>query len=408
MKKPTSEWVKIETVIPYENNPRLNDNAVDYVANSIREFGFKNPIIVDKHNVIIAGHTRLKASQKLGLKEVPIIRATELTDEQVKAFRLADNKTAELASWDFDMMDSELGTLDIDMSMFGFEMDGGTPAAEIEVEEDEVSEVPNRTDIAFGDIFQLGNHRLMCGDSTNEECIDRLMNGTKAEISFTSPPYNADHLDISLSESRGGGTQKATQKKYLADNDKRTDDEYFEFLRQNVYLLLNYSDEVFYNIGVASGIKKTITRLLDHFSDKFKDLLYWQKINPMPVIVERVISSETELIIALGNNNSRAFNHFNDRMFHGVIRGKSASSTNEYADIHKATFPVYLPAEIISRFTTSNGTVLDCFGGTGTTMIACEQLDRRCFMMELEPIYCDVIVKRWEKFTGQKAVKLNG
>lgn len=124
MKKPTSEWVKIETVIPYENNPRLNDNAVDYVANSIREFGFKNPIIVDKHNVIIAGHTRLKASQKLGLKEVPIIRATELTDEQVKAFRLADNKTAELASWDYPVLDEEIGTLDLDMSLFGFNSNG--------------------------------------------------------------------------------------------------------------------------------------------------------------------------------------------------------------------------------------------------------------------------------------------
>lgn len=128
----------------------------------------------------------------------------------------------------------------------------------------------------------------------------------------------------------------------------------------------------------------------------------------MPVIREDVISSSIELIIAFGKNNTRSFKHFNDRYFHGVVAGISASSTNEYADIHKATFPVYFPAEIIKRFTPESGIVIDCFGGTGTTMIACDQLGRKCYMMELEPTYCDVIIDRWEQYTGQKAVLING
>lgn len=146
MKKPISQWVRITDVIPYENNPRRNDQAVDFVANSIREFGFKNPIIVDRRNVIIAGHTRLKAAQKLGLKEVPIIRATGLTDEQVKAFRLADNKTAELAAWDYTALEQELGKLNIDMSQFGlYETDIEAKDDTEEAELLDLSEKPGKT-----------------------------------------------------------------------------------------------------------------------------------------------------------------------------------------------------------------------------------------------------------------------
>jgi DNA modification methylase len=229
------------------------------------------------------------------------------------------------------------------------------------------------------------------------------MDGLKADIAFTSPPYNADHLDVPLSDERGGGTQKATQKKYLADNDKRSEDEYFDFLCANIDLLLVNATETFYNIGVAAGSKTTIARLLNKYQNQFKELMYWVKDNPMPVITESVISSATELIICFGENGSRAFNHFNDRLFHGVINGHSAALSNKYADIHKATFPVYLPTEIISRFTPDNGTVIDCFGGTGTTLIACEQLNRKCYMAELDPHYCDVIINRWEQLTGEKA-----
>ena len=292
-----------------------------------------------------------------------------------------------------------------EMADFGFDTFGDEEDAPAEVVEDEAPEVDEGDPVCQrGQVWVLGNHRLMCGDSTSVEDVSKLMNGERAEISFTSPPYNADHMDVPCSESRGGGTQKSTQKKYLADNDKRSEDEYFEFLHSNLDLLLEHSDEIFYNIGVGAGSKTAIAKLLNHYTSQFKEMMYWVKENPMPVIVESVVSSATELILCFGKNGTRSFNHFNDRMFHGVVSGLSAATSNKYADIHKATFPVYLPSAIISRFTTSQGIVFDCFGGTGTTMIACEQLNRRCFMMELDPHYCDVIIKRWENLTGQTAV----
>ena len=254
----------------------------------------------------------------------------------------------------------------------------------------------------------LGNHKLICGDSTDVSVYEELLCDERVEICVTSPPYNAGHMDVALSEERGGGFNKSTQKKYLNDDDVQTEDEYFDFICSNIDALLMFCEEIFYNIGVGAGSKTTIARLLNRYTANFKDIMYWEKENPMPVIIESVLSSSVELIICLGENGSRSFNHFNDRMFHGVIHGLSAATSNEYADIHKATFPVYLPSEIIQRFSTPNGTVLDCFGGTGTTMIACEQLGRKCFMIELEPRYCDVIIDRWEQFTGGKAVRING
>ncbi len=398
---------KLAEITPYEHNPRKNDEAVEKVAASISEFGFKQPIVVDRDGVIIVGHTRYKAAQELGLETVPVLVADDLDEEKAKAYRLADNKTNEFAEWDIEMLDAELFDIgNIDMAQFGFDVGSlnmeNLPTEEVDMPE----EVDTRCKI--GDLWKLGGHRLICGDSTDIVVIGELMDGAIADIAITSPPYNADHMDVPFSKERGGGTQKATQKKYIADNDKRTDEEYFDFLCSNIDILLENASEVFYNIGVGAGSKVAITRLLNQYQNQFKDLMYWVKDNPMPVIVESVISSAVELIICLGKNGTRSFNHFSDRLFHGVISGHSASSSNEYADIHKATFPVYLPAEIIKRFTPNNGSVIDCFGGTGTTLIACEQLNRICYMAELDPRYCDVIIERWEKYTGQKAELING
>lgn len=182
--------IKTTDIKPYDKNPRKNDGAVDMVANSIKEFGFKVPIIVDKNNIIVAGHTRHKAAKKLGLKEVPVIIADDLTDEQIKAFRLADNKVGEIAEWDFDLLGEELDNLlhfDIDMEDFGFESKLDN---EEEVEEDDFdAELPEEPKSKLGDIYQLGNHRLMCGDSTSEEDVVLLMDGVKADMVFTDPPY---------------------------------------------------------------------------------------------------------------------------------------------------------------------------------------------------------------------------
>lgn len=402
--------VKVSDIVPYERNSRTHSaEQVKQIADSIEEFGFLNPCLIDKDYNLITGHGRVLAAKELGLQSVPCVFVEGLTEEQRRAYIIADNRLTELGGWDMDLVFEELSDLDdlgFDIELTGFCLPEEIP----EVIEDDFNEdaIPDEPRTKLGDLWQLGDHLLICGDSTSADVFEKLLNGNKADICITSPPYNAGHMDVNLSAERGGGVQKGTQKKYINDDDTQTDEDYANFLFANIDLLLINADEVFYNIGVGAGSKKAIAQILYCYQDQFKELMYWKKDNPMPVIVESVISSAVELIICLGSNGSRSFNSFNDRMFHGVVEGMSASATNKYADVHKATFPVYFPSEIISRFTKNNGTVLDCFGGTGTTMIACEQLKRKCFMIELEPLYCDIIIDRWEQFTGRKAVLLNG
>ena len=395
---------KIADLTPYEKNARVHtDGQIDQIAASIKEFGFLNPILIDKDGNIIAGHGRVMAAERLGMEDVPALYVEGLTDAQRRAYILADNRLTELGGWNMDLVNIELEELALEgfnVELTGFEIPETAP----EIIEDETPAAPAEPRVKLGDVWTLGRHRLICGDSTDPATFEKLLNGGRADICITSPPYNASHMDIKFSADRGGGVQSSTQRKYINDDDTKTDDEYFDFISANIDALLMYCDEVFYNVGVGSGSKRAIGRILYNYADQFKDLIYWEKENPMPVITRGVISSAVELIICLGNNGTRAFNCFDNRMFHGVINGPSASASNQYADIHKATFPVYLPAEIIKNFTNADGVVVDCFGGTGTSLIACEQLGRSCRMIELEPLYCDVIISRWEALTGQTAI----
>ena len=189
MNKTDIEYLKIEDIIPYENNPRQNDGAVEGVKESIRQFGFKVPMVIDKNNVIVCGHTRYKASKELGLTEIPCIRADDLTDEQIKAFRLADNKVSEVAEWDLEKLSIELADIDdIDMSAFGFEDIDIEDIEEVDIKEDEMPEEVE-TRCKLGDLWQVGGHRLICGDSTDITVIDRLMDGVKADMVFCDAPY---------------------------------------------------------------------------------------------------------------------------------------------------------------------------------------------------------------------------
>lgn len=390
-------------------NPRQwSRTEIDKIAKSLKEtpeLFEARPIIVMQYAgkfVILGGNLRYEGCKANKDVDAPCFVVPDDTPvEKLKEIIIKDNGS--FGQWDYDALANEWDDLPlVDWGVPAWETEEKPETPEVKEDEfDEDAEVTTRCNP--GDIWQLGNHRLMCGDSTNPDDFALLMDGKVADITVTSPPYNADHLDIAASKERGGGTQKCTQKKYLADDDKRTDEEYQTFLESNVSLLLKHSNEIFYNIGVGAGSKRTIVRLLNTFINEFKELLYWEKTNPMPVIAKGVISSSVELVIAFGKNNSRSFANFDNVLFHGVINGQSAAATNKYADIHKATFPVYLPAELIKNFTKENASVLDCFGGTGTTMIAAEQLNRRCFMMELDARYCDVILARWEQYTGKVA-----
>ena len=437
-------YVPVSELKAYENNPRINSDAVPALMEDIKKVGFNVPLNITRDNVVVTGHTRLKAALELGMETVPAIYLEDMTDAEIKMYRLSDNKRAEESGWDMPKLNIELTELQplMDIEDFGFtledlspltipvqadsrpmedidEEDGYEPLSEVDraswgegddeewedeeeyigdlsIPEEDVDfeEIKKDCHVQRGDIIRLGRHTLMCGDALDPVDMSELVGPDKVDIAFTSPPYNAGHL----------GTGRAENgPKYLNDADQRTDDEYERFLQDNVSILLDCAHEVFYNIGLLKGSKRAIVKLLDAKLDNFKDFIYWKKKNPVPALAKNIISSATELIIAFGQTDSRSFRK-DPGIWYGVIEGIWAGN-NRYSKIHRATFPLYLPTEIITRFTEEGGTVLDCFGGTGTTLIACEDTGRTCFMMELEPIYVQTTVERYiERVGSQEAV----
>jgi len=396
--------VEVSALIPYAKNSRTHSpEQVGQIAASIKEFGFRNPILVDGVG-IIAGHGRLLAAQKLGLEKVPTLDCSDMTESQKKAYIIADNKLALNAGWDTTMLTVEMKDLEdegFDLKLLGFDdkelnallqpdiVDGLT-------DEDAIPDVPEEPKTKLGDIYILENHRLMCGDSTSIDDIEKLMDGNKADICFTSPPYNAGSLDI-----KGNAR---TQKKYNSFDDNQTEDEYKDFVISNLNCIFSVCNEVLYNIGLVEGNKRVIVDVLAHYREQFKDIIYWKKNNVAPHIQGGVINNLVEFILCFGDGKRKFQNaQFTQGSYYNVIEGSSAAG-NEFSKIHKATFPTYLPENIIQNFCPLKGSILDTFGGTGTTMIAAEKLNRKSYLMELDPKYCDVIVKRWEDFTGKKAV----
>lgn len=397
------ELVKMDPhkLIPFEDNPRFNDDAVEFVANSIEDFSFNDPIEVNEDLVILSGHTRQKAALKLGLKEVDVLIIHGMPESDQMAYRIAANKTQEKAGWDFEKLDRQVDDLldmKYDMERYGMDLsylaDRDLPMPEPDDdEEDGLGEEsggfvpPDKDDVIIkkGDLILLGDHRVLCGDATSSDDMTRLMDGRIADIAFTSPPYNAGYI--------GRADKPREGRKYMSDEDRRSEEDFDAFIIANLDLLLRHSKEVFYNMGVVSGSKHTIIRTLNHFIDNFKDFIYWQKSNPVPSVAKGVISSSTELIMAFGKNGSRAFNK-EIGIWYGVIQGTTVGY-NPYKDVHKATFPLYLPVEVINTFTDEGQSVLDCFLGTGTTLIACEDTSRRCFGMDIEPLYVQIAVERW-------------
>ena len=357
---------KIGEIKPYEKNPRKNDNAVDAVASSISQFGFKNPIVIDGNNVIICGHTRYKAAQKLGLEKVPCVVADDLTDEQIKAYRLADNKVAELAEWDIDLLGEELdGIFDIDMSDFGFDL------TEEEEEETEIieDEVPQEVEpvAKMGDIWQLGRHRLMCGSSTDASNIDDLLNGNTPDLIYTDPPYGMNAV------SKSGVLSENYKTDILGDDDNTVAIDAF-----------NLSMQMFKDVKAVWWGANYYTECLP----SSECWIVWDKNNGA--------SDQTDCELAWSN-------------FRSVVRQFTMASEKKNR-VHPTQKPCDLFAQVVKKFDKNKefNKVLDLFGGSGSTLIACEQLNRNCYMMELDPKYVDVIIARWEKLTGQKAVLLNG
>lgn len=384
--------IKTVDIKPYEKNPRKNEEAVKYVAESIREFGFKVPIVIDDDHVIVAGHTRWKAAKKLGITECPCIVASDLTEEQIKAFRLADNKVAEKAEWDFDLLAIELDDIvDLDMEVFGFEDITVDEDPEV-VEDDFETELPEEPNAKIGDIYQLGRHRLMCGDSTSITDVDALMDGMKAHMVFTDPPYNI------ASDSKNFAADVSKAMDTLAKSEW---DQNFVIEEALDCILPHLNEDVTVYVCTSHFLANDIWEWMKQWASHYSYCI-WSKPNPMPSLAKRHWTWNSE-IVCYATRGKHTFNFPEEGHALSVWTIPKKNGTTG----HPTEKPIAVPQMAIEHSSRKGDIVMDLFGGSGSTLMACEQLERTCCVMELDPKYVDVIIARWEQFTGEKAVLLN-
>ena len=392
------ELLQIEKLIPYANNARNNEKAVDKVAASIKEFGFRNPIIIDKNNEIIAGHTRLLAAKKLGLKEVPTIRADDLTAEQVKAFRIADNKTAEYSEWNFELLAQELEELklaDYDLSLTAFDLSECEKLLDLLKEvnnknkdDDFDIELPEEPVTKRGDIWLLGKHRLMCGDACSESDVAALMREDFADMVFTDPPWNVNY----------GATEHPSWKQRTILNDSMTTEEFKKFLDSAFKVMNKFSKPGCMTYIVMSAQEwGNLMLSLKENGYHWSSTIIWNK--DRLVLSRKDYHTKYEPIWYGWSDGSARLHPLTDRQQCDVwdIPRPSVS------ELHPTTKPVELVVRAIKNSSNMKDIVLDLFGGSGTTLIACEETDRRCRMMELDEKYADVIVKRYIDKVGSDA-----
>jgi DNA modification methylase len=379
------EHVATEKLVPYARNSRTHsDEQVQQIMGSIKEFGFTNPVLIDADGVIIAGHGRTMAAQRLGMKEVPCLRLSHLTDAQKRAYVIADNKLALNAGWDDEALANELRGLrdeDFDLSLTGFDDDElsallADAVAEGLTDEDAVPEAPEQPVTTEGDVWLLGRHRLMCGDSTSIDAVEKLLDGRKADMVFTDPPYGVDY-----------------------QSNMRTKSEKFDVLK---------NDDTFLDIApiieaVSLGwvFVWTSWKVLPRWLDQMEAFGYptnqviWFKGGGGIGDLKKTFSSDYETALVW----NRGAELTGKRIGSVWKVGKDGAASY----VHPTQKPVELGVEAINKTTHSGASVLDLFGGSGSTLIACEKTARDCRMMELDPKYCDVIIKRWQDFTGQEA-----
>lgn len=365
----------IVEIKPYENNPRHNESAIDAVASSIKEFGWKQPLVIDKDNVIVVGHTRWLAAKKLGLIEVPCLIASDLTDEQIAAYRLADNKTNELATWDFEKLKTELKSIsDIDMSQFGFEE---LEASLDDVKDDEFDEKGAISETPYskkGDIFILGNHRLMVGDSTLKDDVDKLCEDRSVDLVLTDPPYNVDY------EGQDG---------MRIQNDKQSDEDFYNFLLSAFKNMFEHTKPG----GVIYCFHADTEGL--NFRNAFKNAGF--------KLAECLIWVKNSLVLGRQDYQWRhepCLYGWKEGVGHYFVDDRTQDTILEYDkprnnNLHPTQKNIELVSKLILNSSRKDETILDLFGGSGTTLIAAEQLGRKTLMMELDEKYADVIVKRF-------------
>lgn len=423
----------VDDLAPYENNTRAHgDDDVAQIARSIQRYGFNDPIgIWSDQNIIVEGHGRLMAARSLGMTEVPCVRLDHLTDDERREYGIMHNKTAELSSWDFDALERELQ--DLDLSEFGLSFDPEQQAEDTEealleaVQEDEVPEPPNddpdkgpiqQPESKHGQIWQLGEHRLMCGDSTDAADVKALMDGTQADAVITDPPYN-----VAIENAQGMRLQ----------NDDMEEQAFFEFLRA-AFAQLNAALKpggAFY-VWHASRTQGCFEAALNENGLEVRQQIIWVKNSlvlgrqdyqwrhepcfygwkdgaPHWFTPDRTQTTVQEDQADFSKWSKAQLVEFCEQLIHG---DNALPTTTIYEakplkdEAHPTMKPVRLIARTMRNSTRPGAVVLDLFGGSGTTMIAAEQLGRKAYLMELDPRYCDVIIERWEKFTGKKAQRI--
>lgn len=429
--------IDIEDLTPDAHNfNQGTDEGRQLMQRSLSELGAGRSILVDRNGNVIAGNKTQEAAIKAGIRRVRVIetdgtelvavKRTDIDIDSAKGRELAlvDNLATQVnLAWD----EAELEAMDVegfDPGEWGWEppeMGDNTEQGQgeqHEAKEDDFDETKEKIETVCkkGDIWQLGNHRLVCGSCTDPDAMSKLMGGERADIAFTSPPYNMMQtgFDKALSSGRINVTYDLREGTYNEFSDNLSDEEYGKLLKDALKMALTYADDALYNIGILASSKIGIIDLLSEYKKKFCDILVWNKSECMPFglpSMAGMVPHICELIFCFNQNGSRSFSHpqwkgckFNGKQMDNRIDSKNQSD-NEFAEIHHATFPVEFAGQVVAMY--SEKSVLDQFGGTGTTMIAAEQLGRKCFMMELDPHYCDVIIARWEKLTGGKATKLN-
>jgi DNA modification methylase len=390
--------VKLSEIKSNPNNPRIiKDDKFRKLVKSIQEFPKMleiRPVVVNADMIVLGGNMRLKACKEAGLKEVPVIFADDLTDEEQKQFIIKDN--VGFGEWDWDIIANEWDAEQVEE--WGLDIPEFSIKEELEAEEDDY-EIPDQvqTDIVLGDLFEIGEHRLFCGDSTNSDQVAKLMNGEKADISFTSPPYNV-----------GGSVdnKKGLKKMYINSEDNL--DNYTDFLQKSLDISFLFSKYSFYNLQLLSNNMLDILNWIGKNTQFVKDILIWNKKNCPPNIVKGAFNTKFEFIFCFD------LNHDGGRNFPCSWQGKYANVidlesnlNNQETDLHRAGFPVSFPSWIIEKMDFSKS-ILDLFCGTGTTMVAAHQLKRKCYGMELDPKYCQVIVDRMKKLDPSLVIKKNG
>ncbi|QDU44519.1 Modification methylase DpnIIB [Symmachiella dynata] len=397
------QW-PIARVNPYPNNPRCNDQAIDAVAKSIEEFGFRQPVVVDQEGVIIVGHTRHKAALKLNFKKIPVHVAKELSPAQVRAYRLADNKTNELAEWDYNLLPIELSELEqsgFDLGLIGFDADELSKLLSPDGKEgltdpDDAPAPPDEAITQLGDLWILGEHRLLCGDSTSSEDTLRVMNGEKAALVATDPPYLVDYTGARPNES-GKDWSETYREIDISDAEGFFTQLFTCILEVVAPKAAIYCWHAHKRCGVIQRIWDQLG-ILDHQQIVWVKptavfgRVYWH-FRHEPCMMGWVQGSQPE-------HDGR---HEVDSVWNVDWEGKARIVGNK----HPTQKPVELFARPIRKHTRTGDVCFEPFSGSGTQILAAEQLGRRCFAIEIAPTFVDVAVQRWEQFTGKKAERVS-